>query len=114
MKWPRLEDGRKESVGFFDWGTHIDAFAHGRSRRFRPSMDIADAFEVVARLNAERVYVCVQNHQDGGWQAFVGASWEPVEADSAPEAICRAALNYAALSRESASKTLGVGEGDHA
>lgn len=73
--------------------------------QWRPSTDIADAWEVVEKMAADQPewphhghYVCLHNSTGlGKWECRVG-SFAEAHADTAPLAICRAAL--AALSHE--------------
>ncbi len=62
---------------------------------WHPSSDIVAAWEVVEKLK-KRPVICLNVwHDDSGWCCslnFIGGRYDAVRADTAPLAICRAAL----------------------
>jgi hypothetical protein len=56
---------------------------------WEPSVDMSDAWEVAERFGVQQL-----NKRDDGWRVWVGIDkkWESVDAETAPLAICKAAL----------------------
>ena len=79
---------------------YIRTSAQSRARRWRPSEDIADAWDVVEMMRNKVIYkypVCpniIYHHTDGLWHCeyFSGDWMRNATAPTAPLAICRAAL----------------------
>lgn len=85
-------------------GGEVWSWGDGRWRlkTWSPSTDIAAAWEVVARLNTLGIHLWAVGQEDAlpGWQADFGRNWQSAHqawADTAPLAICRAALKAVEL-----------------
>lgn len=102
MGLPKLTPGQMEPLaGFFDYqdeahGIHVryeDADGNGVMRRFCPSLWMNDAWEVVEKMPG---HFDLWRYADGEWSArfWCGSTviGEKLFADTAPLAICLAAL----------------------
>jgi len=104
MGWPKLEIGQMEPLaGYWDRYYYIevryeDSRGDWPSKKWSPSTDIKDAFDVVAKMK-EREYEefgvwWVHEDQPGdGWHAWFGYNQKyKANGLTAAEAICNAAL----------------------
>lgn len=94
--WTRGEHlGLKRMVWRYPEGQVIDGF-DWQNEVPRFSEEIAAAWEVVEKLRRERMNISVVSDEDGGWNVemwdYNNRQSKEVFADTAPEAICLAAL----------------------
>ena len=94
MKWTKEDDHKPLPMWRDNNGFNVDHIA----RFFTPSVDISDAWQIVEKMRKLSYFIRLEDQEESIRARFYNPDFLPVEkpswaeAETAPEAICKAAL----------------------